>query len=601
MKEENQLLIGEWTVLPRADSISDGRQTKHLDKKVMQLFMYLTEHRDRIVSREELLDNLWKDQVVADDVLNVAVSSLRKAVGDDFKSPRYIKTIARKGYQLIAEVSEVSKPEKPEGKPIIRFFLASIVLLGCGLLWFLQTEQSKEGGEQELRSGKVRLAVLPFDYFSSIKNKEYISDGLTEAVINRLVQEPNLLVTSRTSVMQFKTQKLDVKDVASRLNVEWILEGSVQLEGDRIQVTAQLINGITDQHLWSESYQRKMSDLFEIQSELATEIVRKLSREYQPGSVLISNIDIPPAAFDAFLKARFYSNEGKTREAKEHYQKAIALYPQYAEAFAGLALSYFLDAYGDEKNAARYVDKGSELAINAAAIDSQPASVQLVLALRHFYQQKDFDAAGKAFNLAFETNHQDLMILEWYMQYLFTTRQFSIGQKMVNHMMTVSPLAYNKTTAQQLYYYQGNYLKAEEEIENKSDLISAAFRESLYTWLSLAKGDNKMFAKHGPLFLQEFGVELDKVESFRKKLAEEGQGEALLLLIDYISAMSDYDRAELYAWSGQNKKAISLLEGLVNSGSLNVLKIDVEPSFQSLKPLPEFQKLVARLKLDSIE
>lgn len=595
MSKENTFLIGDWLVDTDGLSIQKKHLNKNLDSKVMQLLVYLIDNRDRVVTRGELLDQLWINQIVADDVLNVAMSSLRKALGDDFKTPFYIKTLPRKGYQLIAPVKVI-----PVNKRSIKLNLltpALLVLVIVLVLWF----QFKSVAEIPNSNQPIRLAVLPFDYYSSIKNREYVADGFTEAIINRLVQEPILQVTSRASIMQYKVKKVSIKEVVEELNVKWVLEGSVQLEGDKIQVTAQLINAVEDVHIWSETYQRDLNDLFKIQTEFASEIVTRLSQSSK--KITLNNnktklSQIPAAAYDRFLQAQFFHYQGDDEKAMNAYQQAIDLYPDYAQAYAHLSHGYFSKSYSGGKQAGEFIDKASELAIKALHIDPNPAYVQLAMALTYLYKDYNYQAAGKAFQLAFERNNQDLMILEWYAEYLLITEQFDKAEQLAKHMVASSPLAYNKDTTYRALYYRGDFRGADKEVTNKTAIISAGYRETLYAWNSLASGNNDALLRHAPLFLKEFKVQQNIINEFIALLKKKGRSSALNFIAENIPAFNSYDRAKLYAWAGENEKAILLLQMLVAERNLQILKLGIEPAFKLLGDEPDYIALLKQLKLN---
>jgi len=599
MSTKNSFLIGDWLVQPDSLSIQSKHQHKDLDSKVMQLLVYLVNNRERVVSRDELLDQLWTNQIVADDVLNVAMSSLRKALGDDFKSPFYIKTFSRKGYQLIAPIKPVPSQRRNRKK---HGMIATLLVLVIALsLWF---QFSPMGGPSNTNSDlnqPIRLAVLPFDYYSSANNREYIADGLTEAVINRLVKEAALQVTSRTSVMQYKTEKISIKEVAEQLNVEWILEGSVQLEGNNIQVTAQLINASEDVHIWSETYQRKLSGLFEIQAELAAEIVAKLNvstKRETLSNLQSTSSQIPEAAYDRFLKAQFFHYKGDNEKAMSAYQQAIELYPDYAQAYAHLSHAYFSMAYVQSEQAAQFIDTGSKLAIKASQLDPNPAYVQLVMGLTYLYQEYDYQAAGQAFQLAFERNNQDLMVLEGYTEYLLITEQFDKAKQVVKHMLAISPLAYNKVRAYEVLYYRGDFKEADLEVTNKAAIFSTRYSESLYVWNALASGNDDALLRHGQLLLTELKVAQNIIDQFAALLQEKGRSSALNFIVEQIPALNDYDKAKFYAWAGESDKAISLLQKLVTKRHLDILKIAIEPAFKPLANEPSYKDLLKQLKLN---
>jgi TolB-like protein/DNA-binding winged helix-turn-helix (wHTH) protein len=601
MSKENILLVGDWLVKLDGLSIQNKHQHKDLDSKVMQLLVYLVANRERVVTRDELLDQLWKNQVVADDVLNVALSSLRNALGDDFKTPLYIKTLPRKGYQLVAPVKAISSINR---NTKLNWLIAVLLVLVIAIpLWF-QLNSKVETSVLPLNSSQnqaVRLAVLPFDYYSSIKNREYIADGLTEAIINQLVQESDLQVTSRTSVMQYKVNKVSIAEVVEQLDVEWVLEGSVQLEGDKIQVTAQLINAVEDVHIWSKTYQRDLSDLFEIQKEVATEIVIQLnlsSKKMGLNSSDSKTNEIPAAAYDRFFQAQFYQYKGEDEKAVKAYQDAFDLYPKYAEAYAHLSHHYFAKAYSGGKQNGELIFKASHLAVKAQQLDTKPAYVQLVMALKYLYQDYDYEAAGNALQKAFERNNQDLMILEWYAEYLLITKQFDKVKQLAKHMVAVSPLAYNKITAYQALYYRGDFEGADREVANKSEIISAVYRESLYVWNALASGNHESLLNHAPLFLKESKLQQNIIEEFMLLLKESGRSSALSFIVEKIPAFSRYEKAKFYAWAGDNEKAILLLQALVAERNIQVHKLAIEPAFKLLANDSEYIALINQLKLN---
>lgn len=205
------------------------------------------------------------------------------------------------------------------------------------------------------------------------------------------------------------------------------------------------------------------------------------------------------------------------------YQQAIDFYPDYAEAYAHLSHSYFSKFYTGGKQTGEFIDKASKLATKALKVDPNPAYVQLVIALTYLYKDYDYQAAIKAFQLAFERNNQDMMILEWYAEYLLITEQFDKADLLVKHMLTSSPLAYNKDTAYRALYYRGDYKEAE--------IISAGTRESFYVWNSLASGNDNALLNHAPLFLREFKVQQNIIDEFIILLKKRGRSSALNFIV----------------------------------------------------------------------
>ncbi|RZQ51586.1 hypothetical protein C1E23_18695 [Pseudoalteromonas phenolica] len=600
MLKENTILVGNWRVKLDGLSIQNKHQHKDLDAKVMQLLVYLIDNRERVVSRNELLDQLWKNQVVADDVLNVAMSSLRKALGDNFKNPNYIKTLPRNGYQLIAPVKPIAS--KKLSKKVNWMFFTLLILMAAIALWFQFPSVDELSETSPVSSQPIRLAVLPFDYYSADQSRKYIADGLTEAIINKLVQESALQITSRASVMQYKTETTPINTIAQQLNVEWILEGSIQIEDDTIQVTAQLINADKDVHLWSETYQRKLNNLLAIQTEFAADIVTRLnisSTQMDEDSHNSSINKIPIPAYDRFMQAQFFHFEGESDKAIIAYQQAIELYPNYAQAYAHLSHSYFSKSYSGGIETKELIDRASKLANKALALNPEPAYVQLVTALTFLYQDYNYQAAGQAFQLAFARNNQDLMILEWYIEFLLITEQNTKAEQLTQHMVTVSPMAYNKTRAFEAFYYQGDFTKAIQEVEKKAEILSIKSQKSLYFWTALASNNNDLLLEHGPAYLNSQQLSDSAIKRFITILKNQGQKSALQFIIEKATTLSPYDKAKLYTFAGENEKAIVLLQTLVAQRNIHMLKLAIEPAFKLLNNEPDYVGLLNQLKLNS--
>ena len=601
MTKENSFLLENWLVNHDNLTIQNKHQHKSLDSKVMQLLCYLVAHRERVVSRNELLDQLWQGQVVADDVLNVAISNLRKALGDDFKQPIYIRTIPRKGYQLIASVCDAPKitSQTKQIGLILGFFILMFTAL---ITWQLNPIKSASSSTTKLKQ-PLRLAVLPFDYFAANDNYQYLADGLTEAVINQLVQESNLLVTSRTSVMFYKNKQLSTKHIANELNVQWLIEGSIQITAEEIQITAQLIDAHQDSHLWSETYRGELDDLITIQTQIAEKISARLTLSSQQQLIqkttqgTIKTNEIPLAAYDYFLKGRYFHYQGESDNAIAAYQQAISIYPDYAEAYAHIAHEYFAKAYANPDHAKQFINQASRLTKQAAQLNQHSAYIQLVIALNALYHKHNYQKAGQAFQLTFSKNNHNLLILEWYAEYLLITEQFEQALQLAQHMKDSSPLAYNKITAYRALYYQKDFAKAEQELINKSAILSENEKASLYFWHALATNNNELLLTYAPTYLTDIQLTETTINQFLTTLKHHQRESALNVILNAKHNLSEYDQARLYAWAGQTDKAMSLLANLVANKNIQVLTLAIEPAFNSLKNHTGYQALLKQLNL----
>jgi len=223
-----------------------------VEPQVFDLLVYLIENRDRVVGRDELLENLWKGKVVTDAALGVCLKDARKAIGDSGTKQAIIKTFHGRGYQFIAEVSE-STPSQPLEK----------------------NEAMATSGILELPV-KPSIAVLPFSNLSNDAQQECLADGMTNEIITGLSKVPGLFVIANHSMMVYKDRTIDIKEVGREQGVRYVLEGSIRVVGNQIRVTAQLIDATTGLHLWAEGYQRELDDIFTVQDEITHNIVVEL-------------------------------------------------------------------------------------------------------------------------------------------------------------------------------------------------------------------------------------------------------------------------------------------------------------------------------------
>ena len=370
---DNRVLrIGAWRVDPALDEISKDGATVKLEPRAMRVLVCLAEHAGQVVSVDQLLDAVWKDVVVTPDSVYQAVAGLRRALGDTSKEPVYIANVLRRGYRLVAPVtpwvephpvlgqasasaSPVASAESPIpltiSSPRTRasarwpwIALAIVVLVvGAGFLVgsFLGRHERQSGSRgayiatPELRAQSV--AVLPFLDMSDTKDQQYLADGLTEELIERLASVPRLHVVARSSSFYFKGKQATVTEIARTLGVSYLLEGSVRKAGNGIRITTHMVRGDDGYDLWSETYDRPLADIFNIQDEIAGAVVQVLKISVVPAEpILTSN----PEAYTEFLRALAHVDRGiasdyETAEVQLH--AALRLDPQFAGAWALLA------------------------------------------------------------------------------------------------------------------------------------------------------------------------------------------------------------------------------------------------------------------------
>jgi transcriptional activator of cad operon len=274
MAEQTQrmLRIGEWCVNGASGEISRNGETQRLEERTMRLLMCLAERPGQVVSIDDLLKQAWPEAVVSPDSVYQSVATLRRQLGDDPKRPAYIATAPRLGYRLVAPVSPWT--EKPKAAPkVARWRLRTALICGgaavCVLLAAVVLLRGRVAPEKS-------VAVLPFLDLTEQMSQEPFADGMTEELIGRLSKIPGLRVPAPTASFYFKRKQLPVAEIARRLGVTYILDGSVRKSGDRIRVAARLVSAADGFVMWSGSYDRPPGDILWVQDDIAGEVTKAL-------------------------------------------------------------------------------------------------------------------------------------------------------------------------------------------------------------------------------------------------------------------------------------------------------------------------------------
>jgi len=294
----------------------------------MRLLMRLAAHAGQVVDVQQLLEEVWPNVVVTHGSVYQAIAQLRQILGDDSEHPSYIENLPRRGYRLIATVAPWGTPSSgPAGGAEQQF------------------ASRAAGSTATIPVFEKSIAVLPFTNLSSDQENEYFGDGLAEEILNALGQIPELHVAARSSTFTFKNKGLGVSEIAERLRVATVVEGSVRRVGDRLRVTVQLVDAETGFHLWSERFDRRLADIFQIQDEIAGAIAERLK-------VTLRAVDTRPTAnveaYELYLRGRYEWHQRlptTLRTAIKDFEQSIKLDPNNALASGGLADCYSILAF----------------------------------------------------------------------------------------------------------------------------------------------------------------------------------------------------------------------------------------------------------------
>jgi TolB-like protein/DNA-binding winged helix-turn-helix (wHTH) protein/Tfp pilus assembly protein PilF len=343
-----------------------------LERKPLELLILLVEKRGTLVSREEIIQRVWGDDVYfdAERGINNAVRKIRAALHDESGQPHFVETVVGKGYRFIASINgATAATPSPNVSPTVapartdvdepariswlaragrtgRVLAATgLVLVIVAIVLALTLARVRQHLFASSSSPRIQsLAVLPLANLSGDATQEYFADGMTEALIGRLSTIRGLRVISRTSVLRFKDTRMSAPEIAKALNVDAIVEGSVIRDGGRVRVHAQLIRAATDEHFWSETYDRELSDALGLESDVAQAIARKVEVTVtgEEHSRLVAARHVSPDVYENYLKGQFArgNNRAEIEQSISYFEEAIRKDPTFAPAYVGLADAY---------------------------------------------------------------------------------------------------------------------------------------------------------------------------------------------------------------------------------------------------------------------
>jgi TolB-like protein len=371
-----------------------------LRPKSFEVLRYLVENADRLVTKDELIKAIWPNVVVTDESLTHCISEVRQAIGDSKQA--IIATVPRRGYRLVAPVARLARNASAAPQPL--------PTADAQPAW---TDARQQAPSPLL--DRPSVAVLPFANLSGDAQQDYFSDGITEDIITELSRFPELLVIARNSTFRYKGQSVDIRQIGEELGARYVLEGSVRRSGNRVRITAQLIDAMTGAHRWAERYDRELHDVFAVQDEVARPIVTILAAHVNKAETERTLLK-PPAAWEAYeyylrgVEAHSLHLTKRTKdslyEARRLFEQSIAIDPNYARAHAMLSLNHHA-AYcepidGDYVNPAVH-DRALQLAETAVQLDPRLPLAHSVLGWASLWKRRH-DACVAQFERAFALN-----------------------------------------------------------------------------------------------------------------------------------------------------------------------------------------------------
>lgn len=510
--------FGPFQLDPNDRTLRRRGETVHITDKVFNLLLVLIENSGRLVSKEELISEIWHDSIVEDNNLTVSMSALRKALGENHGGPRYVATIPKRGYRFIADVRMV---EPGDHQPDF-------------------TLPSDLAANQPLAAAKITLAVLPLVNASNDPNLEYLSDGISESILNLLSPLTQLRVLARSTMFRFKDPEMDPLAIGEQLGADALLAGRVLLINDALVIKLELLNIREGAQLWGEQFKRKPAEILELQEEIAREVSDKLKlrltgkQKRQLTKRHTDNID----AYHLYLRGRYFWNK-RTGESIttgiEFFQLAIAKDPDYALAYAGLADSYAIIAFYSNLPPKPAFEEAQKATARALEIDDGLAEVHASLGFIKEYYEWDWLGAGREYQKAIELNPNYATAHQWYGMYFMKLGQFDRAAEELTRALKLDPhsLIINSDLGLP-HYFNGRFPEAIEQYRAVLEI------DRNFIWARFFLG----------WAYEAFGRHSNAIEEFQSAQTIDDRPE--------VSAMIGH----AYALSGKRDRAISILTRL---------------------------------------
>lgn len=614
---------------PDVPELRRGGRRVHLQEMPLRVLQMVLERPNELVPREAFFARLWPDDEtgILDDNLNTAVRKLRLALNDSAHHPRFIETVPKRGYRFIGPLVETTPspeapveispppvaaentvdpaPAPPAPKRRAPYLLAAAAVLAIATfgLWS-QSHKATPTPPASPATASRPLAVLPFLNASGRAEDEYFSDGLTEEVMNRLGSVDGLRVVSRTSAFALKGKNLDASEIGRLLGVEAFLEGSVRREGDRLRISAHLVNAQDGYQLWAETYDRHLDDVIAIQEEIALAIADTLTGRLL-GKRRVAAPDVAPLAYDHYLKGRFdwhRRTQASLRSAATHFEQAVALAPKYAPAWAGLADAYAVLGFYDFLPPGEAFPKAQEAARRGLELDPQNASAEATLGYAALYYEWNIPKAEARFRRALALDPNNTKAHQWYGNLLTAAGRFEEAEQEMRHAQQLEPLSVIASAALGWSLYHAGRHEAALDQYRTTLALDPNF-ELAYLWSGWALEALGRYDEARSMLEEAVkrsggsGISLASLARLHALRGERAQAEQILArLNDSTGYVPAYEIAKACFALGNNDQAEQWLRRAFEQHSHSLVFLQVDPQLARHRQEPAFTRIAARMR-----
>ncbi len=621
--KENLYHFGDVTVDCENFRVQQNGQNITLAPRAFDVLIFLIHNRNRVVEKQEIFDSVWKDTFVSDNALTKIIKDIRQALDDDASQPRYIETVPKRGYRFIADVKnegavksehKVSASEKsliqspPKRKKLLLFGTLVLIILALAIFAFVKINSDATSESAPIDS----IAVLPFENTSEDANLEYLSDGITENIINTLSRLPNLRVSPRSSVFYYKGKPEDPHTIGQALRVRAVLTGKIVQRGDVLTIQTELIDVDRKAQIWGQQYNRPSSDVINLQTEIANTIAERLRLRLNSAEQkqLTAHSTNNPEAFRLYLQGRFYLNkrtEENIRKSVEYFNQSIELDPVYALAYTGIADAYINLSSGYSTAPTSDLFPAAKTAVlKALAIDDDLAEAHVSLGTIKERYEWDFAGAENEYKRAIELNSDYATAHHRYGLFLFVMERFDEANAELARARELDPLsAIIYADSGVPFYSLGQHEKA-IELFQKALEIEPDFRVAhfyLARSYALTGRHDEAIAEAHKSFAPAEPFRPDGTKKINGLLAviyamtgRKTEARALLAEMEkQTEYIIPFNLAVIYAELGDKEQAFVWLEKAYQQRAGLIIQLKVTPHFDNLRGDPRFEDLLRRV------
>jgi TolB-like protein/DNA-binding winged helix-turn-helix (wHTH) protein/Tfp pilus assembly protein PilF len=620
---------------PAAFELRRAGSVVRLERIPFQLLLHLAQCRERVVTREEILEAVWGRNVFvdADNSINTAVRKIRQALKDDPDNPRFLRTVPGKGYRFSAEVAadppaappplqELADPP-PSGAAAAGKRMPGWIIFGAlaaVLIVAALVARPHVLRPASATSPKIMIVVLPFLNLSNDPQEDFFVDGMTEEKITQLgsLDPQRLGVIARTSSMQYKGAHKSADQIARELGVKYLLEGSVRREGERVRVTAQLIQASDQTHVWAGDFDRDQSGVLKLQSDVALAISSKIDLTLSPPerARLAEAPALNAPAHEAYLQG-LHDLDLRTKPAVvraiAEFQHSIALDPNYAPAHAALARTYGLASVVGAMSSMESMPEAREAALRSIALDPSLSAGHSSLAFVKAHYEFDWPGAEREYLRALDLNPNDAYAHVFYSNsYLSPRGRHAEAIDEMQKAIAIDPFsAPVESFLGRTYIWSREYDKAMAQLRKCAEMfpgfaIDHERMAQLHAFTGRFDDTIAEDTKARLLSGEDQKSVLQKEAELRRAWTTGGPQGYWNKVLEFTQRPdnppetygSPFGTAILYAQLREKDKALECLEKAYEQRSLFMTEIAIEPAFDSLRPDPRFQDLLHRVGLN---